>query len=72
MVVMQKRGGILEGRKYIFKAMKKLHYRCKGHNGFGMDGEARFGAFASRQCWQVLKTFKEVKTLFSVYKSSAF
>lgn len=46
-----------------------MHYRCKGHNGFGMDGEARFRAFASCQYWQVLKTFKEVKTLFSVYKS---
>lgn len=49
-----------------------MHYRCKGHNGFGMDGEARFRASASCQHWQVLKTFKEVKTLFSVYKSSAF
>lgn len=50
---------------------EKTHYRCKGHDGFGMDWEARSRVSASCQYWQVLKTFKEVKTLFSVYKSSA-
>lgn len=64
--------GILEGKKYIFKEMKiEMRCRCKGHNGFGMDWGAHFRVSASCRYWQVLKTFKEVKTLFSVYKSWA-
>lgn len=48
-----------------------MRCRCKGHNGFGMDWGAHFRVSASCRYWQVLKTFKEVKTLFSVYKSWA-
>lgn len=72
LVAMWRRGGILEGRRYIFKEMKiKMCCRCKGHNGLGMDWEAHFRVSASCRYWQVLKTFKEVKTLFGVYKSLA-
>lgn len=65
-------GAFWKGKKYIFKEMKiEMRCRCKGHNGFGMDWGAHFRVSASCRYWQVLKTFKEVKTLFSVYKSWA-
>jgi hypothetical protein len=41
----------------------KMHYRYKGHNGFGIDWAVRFRVSASCQYWQVLKTFKEVKNI---------
>ena len=62
------------GYKTIYAILKEregeAYYRWKGHNGSGTFLEARFRVSASCQYWQVLKTFKEVKTLFSVYKSS--
>lgn len=66
----KKRRWKVGGKKKTHKKKRSEHYGWKGHNGFGTYLQARFGVCASCQYWQLLKTFKEVKTLFSVYKSS--